>query len=140
VANCGAFGNDHPAKTKEETAMPRFKMIALTRPLPGQEDAFNDWYQNHHLPEICQFDGVLGAQRFVQAAALQGGDDRNYLAIYDIETDDLGSVLGAIGQAGAAGKMTQSDAADRAGAYTVIFTEHGERVTHEQAAALVGAR
>lgn len=120
--------------------MPRFKMVALTRCIEGREDEFNDWYQNHHLPEICQFAGVLGAQRYKQAAALQGGDDRNYLAIYDIETEDLGNVLGAIGQASAAGKMTQTEAADRAGAYTVVFTEHGERVTHDPAVALIAAR
>lgn len=120
--------------------MPRFKMIALTRAQEGREDEFNDWYQNHHLPEICQFEGVLGAQRYKQVAALQGGDDRNYLAVYDIETDDLGAVLGAIGKAGAEGKLTQSDAGDRARSYTVIFTEHGERVTHAQAVATMAGR
>ncbi|MEY2925677.1 MAG: hypothetical protein RL367_154 [Pseudomonadota bacterium] len=120
--------------------MPKFKMVALTRAVEGREDEFNDWYQNYHLPEICAIPGVLGAQRFKQAIALQGGDDRNYLAIYDIEADDVASVLGAIGKAGAEGKMTPSDAADRAGAYTVVFGEHGERVSHEQALAMMAAR
>jgi hypothetical protein len=108
--------------------MPRFKMIALTRPVPGREAEYNEWYQTKHLPEICAFPGVVGAQRYVEAAALQGGDDRKFLAIYDIETDDLGGFLGAIGKASAEGKMTVSEASDNAGAYTVIFTEFGERV------------
>ncbi len=109
--------------------MARFKMIALTNPLPGREAEYHDWYQNHHLPEICAFPGVLGAQRYVEAAALLGGDARKYLAIYDIETDDLGALLGSIGAASKAGRMTQTDASDNATAYTVVFTEFGERVS-----------
>jgi hypothetical protein len=124
----------------QEKIMPRFKMIALTRPNAGREDDFNAWYQNHHLPEICAFDGVLGAQRYLQTVALQGGDERNYLAIYDIDTDNIGALLGAIGQASAAGKMTPSDAADTKGAYTVIFAEYGARITHDEALARAGAR
>jgi hypothetical protein len=109
--------------------MPKFKMIALTRPVAGREDDYNHWYQNVHLPEVCALPGIQGAQRYKQAAALQNGDERNYLAIYDIETDDIGATLAGFGQAAAAGKMTQSDASDNAGAYTVIFTEFGERVS-----------
>ena len=71
---------------------------------------------------------MLGAQRYVEAAALQGGDDRKFLAIYDIDTDDLGGLLGAIGKASADGTLTPTDATDDAITYTVIFTEFGERV------------
>lgn len=109
--------------------MARYKMIALTRPVEGREDDYNDWYQNVHLVELCSMPGVVGAQRYKMAAPLQGFDGRDYLAIYDLETDDIGATLGAIGQAAAAGKMTQSDASDNAGAYTVVFSEFGDRVT-----------
>jgi hypothetical protein len=108
--------------------MPKFKMIALTKPVAGREDEYNDWYQNVHLPEVCALPGIQGAQRYKEAAVLQNGDPRNYLAIYDIETDDIGTTLAGFGQAAAAGQMTQSDASDNAGAYTVIFSEFGERV------------
>lgn len=108
--------------------MPRYKMIALTRPVEGREDDFNAWYQNVHLVELCAMPGVTGAQRYKLAAPLQGYDERPYLAIYDIECDDIRTTLGAIGAASASGKMTQSDAADSASAYTVVFEEFGERV------------
>lgn len=111
--------------------MPKFKMIALTKPVAGREAEFNDWYQNVHLPQVCALPGVQSARRYKEAAALQNGDDRNYLAIYDLETDDIGQTLTAFGEAGAAGKLTQSDAADMAGAYTVIFSEFGELVTRQ---------
>jgi hypothetical protein len=108
--------------------MPKFKMIALTKPVAGREDEYNAWYQNVHLPEVCALPGLQGAQRYKQAAALSNGDERPYLAIYDIETDDIGKTLAGFGEAAAAGKMTRCDASDNAGAYTVIFSEYGERV------------
>lgn len=109
--------------------MPRYKMIALTRPLPGREDEYNEWYQNTHLGQLCSFPGILGAQRYKMTAPLQGGDERNYLCIYDIETDNIMATLGAIGEAAQSGKLTPGEAADNAGAYTVIFEEFGERMS-----------
>lgn len=108
--------------------MPRYKMIALTRPLEGREEEFNDWYQNVHLVELCSMPGVKGAQRYKLAAPLQGYDERPYLAVYDIECDDIRATLGAIGAASASGKMTPGLAADNAAAYTVVFEEFGDRV------------
>jgi hypothetical protein len=113
---------------QERIFMPRYKMIALTKPLPGREDEYNDWYQNTHLPEVCALPGVTGAQRYRMAAPLQGYDERGYLAVYDIETDDIRTTLGAFGQASAEGKMTVGEASDNANAYTVIFEEFGDRV------------
>lgn len=108
--------------------MPRYKMIALTRAVEGRDAEFNEWYQNVHLVELCSMPGVMGAQRYKLTAPLQGYDDRPYLAIYDIECDDIRATLGAIGAASASGKMTPCDAADSANAYTVVFEEFGERV------------
>lgn len=108
--------------------MPRYKMIALTNPIEGKDAEFNEWYQGTHLPQVCALPGVIGAQRYKRAAPLQDPFDRQYLAIYDIETDDIRETLGAFGAASAAGKLTPTDAADNTTAYTVIFEEFGERV------------
>ena len=105
--------------------MPKFKLIALTKPNAGCEDEYNVWYQNVHLPEVCALPGIQGAQRFKQAAVLQNGDEHNYLAVYDIETDDIGATLASFGQAVASGEITQSDSSDSAGSYAVIFSEFG---------------
>ena len=104
--------------------MPKFKMIALTRPVPGKEAEYHDWYQNVHLKELTGFDGIDSAQRYKLVAKLMGSDENEYLAIYDIECDDPMSVLGAIGQASAEGKMTQTDASDMGTTYTALFAEH----------------
>ena len=108
--------------------MPRYKMIALTSPFEGKDAEFNEWYQGTHLPQVCALPGVIGAQRYKRAAPLQDPFDREYLAIYDIETDDIRELLGAFGAAAKSGQLTQTDSADNTKAYTVIFEEFGERV------------
>jgi hypothetical protein len=120
--------------------MPKFKMIALTNPVEGREEEYNDWYQNVHLPEIVSYKGMVSARRYKVAAPLQAPVSYGYLAIYDIDTDDLGGMLQRIGGDSAAGKNTMTDASDNANAYTVIFNEFGDVVTHEQAVAKVGER
>jgi hypothetical protein len=108
--------------------MAKFKMVALTTPVAGKEKEFHTWYQNHHMPEIVAFPGMQGAQRYKLIAKLFGSDTNPWLAIYDLETDDAMAVLGALGKASAAGKMTQSDASDMAKTYFALFEEYGERV------------
>ncbi|HEX7874645.1 MAG TPA: hypothetical protein VF475_17170 [Sphingobium sp.] len=120
--------------------MPKFKMVALTNAAEGRDDDFNDWYQNTHLAEVLSYKGMVGAQRYKVAAPLQAPASYNYLCVYDIETDDLGALLQRFGGDSAAGRLTSSDAGDTASAYTVIFNEFGERVTHEQAVAKIGER
>jgi hypothetical protein len=108
--------------------MPRFKLISLTTPLPGKEAAFDDWYQNTHLPELVALDGVVGAQRYRLVAKLMGGDTNPFLAIYDVECDDPRAFLGALGEATKAGRVTPGTASDMSTNYTALFGEHGERV------------
>jgi hypothetical protein len=36
---------------KAEEDMPKFKLIALTTPVPGKEKGFHAWYQDKHLPK-----------------------------------------------------------------------------------------
>jgi hypothetical protein len=108
--------------------MAKFKLVALSRPVAGKEEEFHDWYQNEHLPQIISLPGGVGAQRYKLVAKLMGSDVNEYLAIYDIECDDPMQFLGAIGQASAEGKLTQTDANDMGSVYTALFSELGERV------------
>jgi hypothetical protein len=109
--------------------MAKFKMIALTTPVPGKEDAYHEWYQKVHLPQLTSFDGIDSAQRYKLVAKMMGADDNQYLAVYDIETDDPAKLLGAIGEASAAGKLTQTDASDMGTTYTALFQVYDELVT-----------
>jgi hypothetical protein len=108
--------------------MPKYKLIALTTPVAGKEKEFDTWYQNLHLPQVVSFPGIRSAQRYKLTTKLMGSDTSPWLAIYDLETDDPMAFLGAVGQASAAGKLTQSDANDLSKAYFAMFEEYGARV------------
>jgi hypothetical protein len=112
----------------QEDAMAKYKLIALTKPLEGREDAYNEWYQNTHLQQLTAIPGVVSAQRYQQVVKLVGENSNPYLAIYDIECDDPMAFLGALGQAAAAGDVTQGDDSDAATTYTALFTEFGAPV------------
>lgn len=114
--------------------MAKYKMVTLTNPVEGKEEAYNDWYQNTHLAEVVQAEGMVSAQRFRVKQELLASKSWPYLCIYDIETDDIDSLIGGMGR----GNKTMTDAMDFANAYTVIFEEFGDPVTHEQAIAKLG--
>jgi hypothetical protein len=47
---------------------------------PTIEDAWNEWYDTVHLPEIADCPGFAEAARYVS----EGADGRHYVAVYDI--------------------------------------------------------
>ena len=114
--------------------MAKYRMITLTNPVEGKDDAYNDWYQNTHLAEVVRAKGMVSAQRYRVKQALLASKSWPYLCVYDIETDDIDGVLAGL----RGGKLTMTDAMDFANAYTVIFEEFGDPVTHEQAVAKLG--
>lgn len=50
-------------------------------PPAGEEDHFNDWYDNHHMPSH-----VYGVPGFRSGQRYQNGDRPDFLAIYDLES------------------------------------------------------
>jgi hypothetical protein len=78
-------------------------LMVLTDPIAGQEDAFNDWYDNRHLDDVLKVDGFVSAQRFrlSQQKPPTGTPSSGYLAIYEMETDDAeATVAGLLAQLG----------------------------------------
>jgi hypothetical protein len=108
-------------------------LLALTNPAPGREDEFNDWYESHHLLEALEaIPGRIAGQRYRLApgqrqdqwlAAVPGrapGDEERrpdqwlpwtYLALYELEGDDVAAMHEADAQVRAAGTLTSSDGA-----------------------------
>lgn len=81
--------------------MPRGIWLVYTTPVAGREDEFNDWYDRVHLPDLLATPGVVGARRVVlsevqarTAVSPPRGDQ--YLALYELDADDLGAVLNTI--------------------------------------------
>ena len=55
---------------------------------PAREEEFNDWYDNVHLPDMLEVPGMISATRWASAKPAEG-QRRKYLALYELETDDL---------------------------------------------------
>jgi hypothetical protein len=104
--------------------MAKHLMVVLSNSKPGEEEEFNRWYSEVHvLDTINKLDGFASAQRF-RRADLEGAphSDYEYLAIYEVEDDQLDRAFGQFGwqrqeraEALAAGRepvVTVSDALD----------------------------
>ena len=108
--------------------MAQCKLIALTTPIAGKEQEYHDWYNNVHLPELVNGLGLKGAQRFELVTKIQGADTNQYLALYDVETDDPASFMAKMGEFAMSGKMTPGTATDSAAGYTAFFQAIGDRL------------
>ncbi len=108
--------------------MSLYKMVVLSRPVEGREAEYNDWYQHIHLGQIVALQGFKSAQRFRRVRSLSEHTDP-YLAIYEIETDDLDSVLRELEQDASNGALTMSAALATEFAYAAVYEEFGSAVT-----------
>ncbi len=73
----------------------KYLHIVQTSPTPGREDEFNEWYENVHVPEVLRMPGFLSGQRFRLAAEDPFSGPR-YLAVYEIESDDIAATLDTV--------------------------------------------
>jgi len=109
--------------------MRRYRMITLSNPTEGREEEYNDWYQNVHLGDLVAIEGIVSAQRYRFARTLKEGDTYDYMAVYEIETDDIDAVLAELGAAAGDGRIRMTDAIDTAGATALVYEEFGPVVT-----------
>jgi hypothetical protein len=95
----------------------------------GRDKDFNDWYQNTHLKQIVSIKSFKMAQRFRFHTNIIPGaaDPSRYMAIYDIETDDIGAALGAMGELAASGRMPLPDSMAQP-IIGAVYEEFGEAV------------
>jgi hypothetical protein len=94
-------------------------LLVMTSPHEGKDDEFNDWYDEVHLREVLAVPGFVGARRFRAVPSVRGAlPDQPYLAIYEIEADDLDAVQQAL--TAAATTMDISPTLDRSKA--AVFT------------------
>jgi hypothetical protein len=68
---------------------------------PDREAEYHQWYNETHLEEICSVEGITGARRF---APTDGNGP--FIAIYELDCDELDAVVGRLRELGASGKMS----------------------------------
>ncbi len=96
--------------------MAKAVLLVFTRPSrPEVEDEYNRWYDEEHLADVLRVPGIAGASRFKISNAQRTGFDpadapAPYLAVYEIESDDLQATLDELRSRGRTSEMPISDA------------------------------
>jgi hypothetical protein len=115
--------------------MPKGVLVVETAPSSPDRDAeFNDFYNNTHLAEILRVPEFKSARRFRRI----GEGEYPYLAIYEVEADDLNKVLPAMAEYGQRHGVTESDAVDK-NMHAVLYEQIYE-LAGQQAASTEMAR
>jgi hypothetical protein len=98
----------------EHVAMPKAVFLVQSQASsPDREDEYHKWYENTHIPQLCEIPGIKSARRFTLAGGGFGPADAAlpaHLAIYEFESDDLDAVLNEIVTRTGDGRIEMSDA------------------------------
>ena len=54
----------------------------------SREEEFNEWYNNVHVPDMLETPGMISATRWENVYP-KGNNRRRYVAMYELETDDV---------------------------------------------------
>jgi len=68
-------------------AVARYVYTVFSNAVSGKEDEYNRWYTEQHLDDVLRVPGFVAAQRF-RLALEDAAAPAQYLAIYELDTDD----------------------------------------------------
>jgi len=109
--------------------MSLYTFLVLTNAKDGRDDEFNDWYTNTHLADVVKIDGFVAAQRFrIVDGAHEQTPSHRYMALYEIEADDLTLVQKALAAAAESGEMPVSSSLDADNVSAWYFEAMTDRV------------
>jgi hypothetical protein len=105
--------------------MPKAIMFVQSRPsAPEREDEYNDWYTNTHLPDVLDIPGITAARRFKASEVAPPAEGAPpYCAVYELDVDDLASVMPALAERFSDGRMRMSDAMEMDPAPSFVIYE-----------------
>jgi len=110
--------------------MARRYYVVFSGPVDGREDEYNDWYDNTHLADVLRAAGFEAAQRFELVGTNPPTDaSHKYMAIYEIDTDDIDGVNAALARVAGTEAMQLSDAMDLRNVKGMWFAPITERRT-----------
>jgi hypothetical protein len=112
--------------------MSRHLSLVFTNASPGRDADFNGWYDDHHVREVLgNIPGFASAQRYelspLQREGARAGDWR-YLALYELETDDVAESHRVTEEFKAAAGFTPDGGALAPGHAAWVYTPLGPKV------------
>ncbi len=95
--------------------MAKHLLIAFTNAVPGRDAAFHDWYDRRHIPDVLQIPGITAARRYrlSEVQRSQQAFPYAYMAIYEIETDDLSAVRAHLAERSGTPRMPLDDSMEQ---------------------------
>ena len=105
--------------------MKKHLVMVLTEPTEGNDDVFNDYYENTHLKEVLATTEFVSAQRFKLAAQLGEDCPLPYLAVYETEAESAQAVLDDLN--GRRKDREQSDSLNKRTGRVWVFEQLGRR-------------
>lgn len=112
--------------------MATYYYLVLGKATPGNEEAFQEWYDDEHLADCVKVPGVKSAKRFrilngVGLGTVIQEPDFNSFAIYELETDDPVAVAREMRLRAGTEVMPVSYACDRDASVKYIAVAGAER-------------
>jgi hypothetical protein len=103
--------------------MARATLIAHSSPSsPAQEEAFNDWYTKIHVPQVREaIPSITEVSRYRTVDPTGQSDEIRYIAVYEIDLEDVAIAAAQLGAAGQSGAMDMDDAIDLSVNPPVVF-------------------
>jgi hypothetical protein len=112
--------------------MQKHVFVVFTNAVEGRENIYNKWYTDVHLKDVLKVPGIVAAQRFRLSDVQRDAPPFpwRYLALYEIETDDLNRTLAALRERAGTSAMVVSDAVapERAGWFFQPITPKVEAI------------
>jgi hypothetical protein len=100
-----------------------YRLLVLSNCVAGQDIEFNEWY-DAHMAHVLKIAGFTAGQRYRRAQTEPGQDGNyQYLAIFDIETDNISAVRNAMLSAAGTDEMPSSSAFDGTSFISLFFEE-----------------
>lgn len=110
--------------------MAKYIMTVFSNALAGQEDEYNKWYDEEHIPDLLGVKQVVAAQRFKATPVQYKGKPyppHDYLTIYEFESDDIETVYASLAEAAVNWSITP--AIDRTNPAIYVFAAQSARET-----------
>jgi hypothetical protein len=101
--------------------MAKAVLIVHSRPVEtAREDEFNKWYDEVHIPDITSVSGVVSGRRFKKAGGA-GDGGYPYLAIYELDGEDLGATMKELMDRTGDGTFVMSETFESDRAFSGLF-------------------
>jgi hypothetical protein len=112
------------------------RFVVLSNPIEGEDDSFNKWYDEVHVPEVLDVPGVVAAQRY-DLRELDVPDDpdlpaqlppatHRYLVIYELDQEP-DAVMANFLERVMTGKLSLGETLDLTTVSMTGWTPRGER-------------